>query len=350
MRVRDSPDPTPTMTNKALEVRAAHRGRSQRFAGPRRKRGQRRRDPRRAARRSVERACRTGTGAAWPRRAPVRDCRAELRMDDCSVAPAAQSASPPSSTALRRRRAAGTLRCRAPRRGCPSCHPDRQEQDLDRLGAWHITHTFDRVERVGRVRVAKHDRRSLRAHAAEQQAERNVNDQIAARAQARRQSLRFGGSVAHEDERLAGSAPAISAGRGFEHHAHPVYARRLGSRYADPRPGSVFLSGGGGLEATRSAIRSPSKGQNARRRPRSCERDHEPLAMGQAEHGSATIHTSCKSALPIRNRRRGRPRVEPRGPARVLREPCVRVAANTRILGISSLYQTVPVGPQQPLF
>ena len=147
--------------------------------------------------------------------------------------------------------------------GAAVCRATRivKEQDLDRVGARHITQAFDCVERVGRVGVAEHDRGSLRAHAAEQQAERNVDHQIATRAQARGQSLRFGGSVTHEDERFAGSAPAISAGRGFEHHARTVYARRSGSRYADPRPGSVFLSGAGGLEATSSAIRSPTKGQ-----------------------------------------------------------------------------------------
>jgi 2-amino-4-hydroxy-6-hydroxymethyldihydropteridine diphosphokinase len=39
------------------------------------------------------------------------------------------------------------------------------------------------------------------------------------------------------------------------------------------------------------------------------------------------------------------------GDRRALFEQALRtLAANTRILGISSLYETVPVGPQQPLF
>ena len=83
------------------------------------------------------------------------------------------------------------------------------EDDVDAVTARHVAvNALDALHPARRVGIAENQRRPLHRDAADEQAEWNVDDLIAARSQRRDQSLGFRGSVAHEDQGASfGRAP-----------------------------------------------------------------------------------------------------------------------------------------------
>ena len=75
------------------------------------------------------------------------------------------------------------------------------EHDVDAMATGDVAmNALDALDSARRIRVAQDERGPLHRDAVDEQSERNVDDLVTARAQRRNESLRFRGSVAHEDQ------------------------------------------------------------------------------------------------------------------------------------------------------